>query len=363
MADIVKEGRVRIAVENMPASPGPGRRTAGFYNPVLEADRDLSVAFADFARARGARTFLDGLSATGIRGMRIKRELDGPIAVHINERNPRSFALIKNNLARNNVEATVSNDHLCSILARQHYDYIDIDPYGTPAPFVFCLPRALGRRSFVTVTATDTATLCGVYPATCRRRYMAESIKGMGAKETGLRILVGFIVRQLASSDIAFGPQMAYVRRHFFRVYGIARRGARRADDALHRIGWLTNDDGWQTHPLDDVPKNPAAGPLYVGPLYDAGALDHVQRFVQKSEYASKETLLNLLALFQQERELPPFHYESGAVGRLLARSQPKMGSLLAALRKYGHTAGPCHYAPDAFKTDAPMHVIAETFK
>lgn len=362
MAAVVREGSVTIVLESFHEYRGPGKRGTGFYNPSLEIDRDLTVAFCAHAAREGARTFLDGLAATGIRGIRIAKEVGGDIEVDINERKPESYELMKKNIALNGVHARALNHNLCTLLQQKKYDYIDIDPYGSPAPFLPYLSRALKKRTYLTVTATDTATLCGVWQNTCIRKYQAIPLKGQAAKEAGLRILAGYIAREMASAGYGFTPLLAYTRGHFFRVYGVVNRGVKMAEGSLLHVGWVYWDNGWRTSPFHRFSGEPRAGPLWIGPLHDEPMLRTMQREVEGRAVKNREELLRLLKYLQEEVPLPPLHYESSHIARECRTSQPKMAALLEGLRDRGYAAGTCHFSHDAFKTDAPYDVIISLF-
>ncbi len=142
MAALIEEGSVKILLETLHEYRGPGRKGTGFYNPTLEIDRDLTVAFCAYAAREGAHTFLDGLAATGIRGIRIAKEVGGDISVDINERTLESYELVKKNIVLNGVKARPLNHDLRMLLQQKKYDYIDMDPYGSPAPFIPYLFRS-----------------------------------------------------------------------------------------------------------------------------------------------------------------------------------------------------------------------------
>lgn len=362
MAEIVREGDVSIFVELSHTHKGPGTRKIGFYNPVLEMDRDLTVAFCMYVAKQGGITFLDGLAATGIRGIRIAKEIDGNVRVDINERNPQSYELVKQHIAQNCVDARAFNEHLCTLFQRQTYDYIDIDPYGSPVPFISCMFRAFKRKTHIAVTATDTATLCGVYPRTCLRKYQSFPLKGDASKEVGLRILVGYLVRQAASFGYAFTPLFAYGRNHFFRVYGVMNRSVKKAEQTLLHTGWVIWDNGWHTTPIEELTSKPIAGPLWTGTLHNIEVIQDVSSHISRSLYSQKNTELKLLANLAEETMLPPLYYESSRIAKQCGTFQPRMNDILAGLREKGYRAGKCHLVPDSFKTDAPFNVIQTLF-
>jgi len=260
------------------------------------------------------------------------------------------------------VKARPLNHDLRMLLQQKKYDYIDMDPYGSPAPFIPYLFRALKKRTYLTVTATDTATLCGVWARTCIRKYQAIPLKGEASKEAGIRILAGYIARQAAGAGYGFTPLLAYTRSHFFRVYGMMVRGVRRAEESLSHVGWIYWDNGWRISPFRRFLGEPRAGPLWTGPLHDEKVLHDIQQEVESRRLKKKGELTKLLQYFHEEAHLPPLYYESSSIAKECRTSQPKMATILEGLENMGYSAGTCHFSPDAFKTDAPYDVITSLF-
>ena len=82
-----------------------------------------------------------------------------------------SLAVARKNVKRNQLEkrCTVvheeANRYLTSRFERQEkFDAIDLDPFGTPAPFVLAVMMATADGGVVSMTATDAAVLCGGVP-------------------------------------------------------------------------------------------------------------------------------------------------------------------------------------------------------
>ena len=270
---ILQEGKTKFFLPEKKKNKGPGIKQAGFYNPVLELDRDLCVLVCQFAEHLGYKKFLDGLGATGIRGLRIANEVEGNIQVEISEINPVSFKRIERNVKLNSVAVKIWNMDVRLLCNTKKYDYIDIDPYGSPSPFAFSAFNGLKREGITAFTATDKATLCGVYTSVCKRRYDAVPMRGMGMKEIGLRILIGFLVRHAAMIDYAAIPLVSYSHNHYFRVYLKLDRGAKKTNDALRHIKFLCWDNGWKTRDYHEELKDTWAGPLWMGKIFDSELL------------------------------------------------------------------------------------------
>ncbi|MEK6808034.1 MAG: tRNA (guanine(10)-N(2))-dimethyltransferase, partial [Nanoarchaeota archaeon] len=127
-----------------------------FYNPVMVVNRDISVLIA---KVFGFGTAVDLLSATGIRALRLKKEANIK-EVCANDANPRAAKLIKANAKLNRLKINITNlkanDFFCR--TSHGFDYVDIDPFGTPVPFLdLAVVRSVKKGGVIGVTATDTA--------------------------------------------------------------------------------------------------------------------------------------------------------------------------------------------------------------
>lgn len=84
----------------------------------------------------------------------------------------------------------------------RYFDFLDLDPFGSPVEFLDTALRSVRRNGVLAVTATDTGVLCGAYRNACLRKYLAEPIRGPLCHEAGLRILIGTVVRYAAKYDL-----------------------------------------------------------------------------------------------------------------------------------------------------------------
>ena len=229
----VEEGTTRFFIPRQDSSsPFPPGSAPVFYNRRMELNRDGTVLFVTVLQPS---EYLDAMGATGVRGLRIAVECG--IGVTINDRDPGACALIRKNAACPDREITVTCRNVHSLLAERRYDAVDIDPFGSPAPFIDSAVRGTGR--FLMVTATDTAPLCGAHQRAGARRYFARPANNEYHTETGLRTLLAFIVRETVKYDRGIEPLFCYAREHFVRAHFRLTNGAAAADWALGRIGYV----------------------------------------------------------------------------------------------------------------------------
>ena len=353
---IITEGKTKLIVPDVENPSGPATHAAVFYNPAMVSNRDVSVLYAR-CRAREGWLFLDALAGTGARGVRLAVEVPVKMQVHINDMSQEAVGVMKENIQINGLKnVTTSQQDLHDLLPGVRYDWIDLDPYGSPINFIDQSVQKLPRGGTLSITATDTAPLCGTFPRACARRYMARPMKSQCKHELGLRILVGNIVRRAAVLDVALFPELAYYQGHFFRSYFRLERGATKASGQIEKIGYLQWDDkeGFSTNQESPEGKD-WAGPLWLGDLTDKTL---VKEMLAKSDETISKTTSGLLQALDAELTQPPYHYNTDFIARLLNRRPMKMLDTLETLRKKGFSASTVHYDPKGFKTDAGLGEI-----
>ncbi|MBC7128859.1 MAG: hypothetical protein H5T45_03900 [Thermoplasmatales archaeon] len=360
---MIKEGKTEINIFEFEAYKGPGKKKPSFYNPTFEIDRDIEIIFCQFIANKGAKKFLDAFSSTGIRGIRIAKEVDGEIEVHLNEINPLSSDILKKNVTMNSVNVIIHSDDVKKLLLKYKYDYVNIDPYGSPAYFIFPLAHGLRKAGYFSITATDVATLCGVYRKSCIRRYGAIPMRGQAMKEIGMRILLAFIAKNLSVFDYSFSPILSYSYSHFFRIYGMAEKGAGRADKTMDKVGWAYWKDGWNFCNFEELPDKNFCGPLWIGEMHNSIFLDEIEKILNEKDLRKRREINQLLEIWKEEQNLPALFYETSHIAREIKAKQPKISEIINNLRLMGYKAGRTHFSKSAFKTDAPYGDIKSVFK
>ena len=115
--------------------------------------------------------------------------------------------------------ANVFHDDVQNVVKRKKYDWIDIDPFGTPAPYLNSIIENVNDNGILGIAATDTAVLCGAKPSVCFKRYGAYSMKRVAAKEVGVRILLGKIQTLAKKNGRSIEPLLSYSEGHHLRVF------------------------------------------------------------------------------------------------------------------------------------------------
>ena len=167
----IQEGPTRLIVPEDHSAGGPGKiNDSVFFNEQMAFNRDVSVMFL---RAFDKEmTVADAMTATGSRAVRIAHEVP-KTSVTANDISSYAIPYIEENIRINDLDnCTASNRNLHSLLAEHVFDYIDIDPFGSPMPFLHSSIIGCRRNGYLAITATDTAPLAGAHRDKC------ESLRG-----------------------------------------------------------------------------------------------------------------------------------------------------------------------------------------
>jgi len=243
---IITEGRTKIEVPVPEESSSfPPSSAAVFYNPAMRSNRDMTVAaVACFSRSSD-HTYLDALSASGIRGLRIANEVG--LSTTMNDWDEIAFDLITKNIALNNLSnCTAIKRNANMVMLDSSFDIIDLDPFGSPVPFLDATCRS--AKLLLCITATDTAPLCGAHRKAGIRNYAAVPLKTEYYPEMGVRILMGAVARTLARYDKAMVPLLSCARAHYVRLFVSVKKGIREADDCMKSMGFVSHCFGCGAH-------------------------------------------------------------------------------------------------------------------
>lgn len=357
-AIVIREGSTEILVPELHSSGGPGKIQGGvFFNEQMAFNRDISVMFL---RATGRElTVADAMTATGSRAVRIANEVPGT-QVTANDISPDAMPYIEANIARNNLDnCRASNRNLHALFAEEAFDYVDLDPFGSPVPFIQSAILGCKKKGILAITATDTAPLAGAHAPKCRRRYQSEPVRGYMCHEGGLRILMCSIARELAKFDRGMKPLLSFYADHYFRTYIQVEEGAEKADKMMGQLGYMEyNMETLERSTSDKYDPTHKYGPFWLGPLHD-------QEFISKMNpegMAAEKRCTKYLNLWKNELDSEVFVYDMSELSSHIKMSPAKLVDFIDLLNSHGK-ASMTHICPTSFKTDLPLKDVIELYK
>ncbi|KAK1988914.1 N2,N2-dimethylguanosine tRNA methyltransferase [Colletotrichum cereale] len=381
-------------------------------------------------------TVLDALSASGLRALRYSHELPFVTSVTANDLTKSAIESIKLNTKHNGLEDMIQMSHDDAIAhmyrriaddltnrdrfgnpsKENKYDAIDLDPYGTAAPFLDAAVQAVrDDGGLLAVTCTDGSHWAGhCYAEKCFSLYGGAPVKGLHSHEVGIRLILHALTTTAAKYGLTIEPQLSLSIDFYCRVFVKVRKSR----DAVNYQGGKTmimyNCPGcsaWETQPM--VRTRPApkkkegyfykhglsqgpptdshckhcgssmhiAGPMYSGPLHNPdfiqGILDLLPT-VDKSVYQTTSRIEGMLQTAMEEylpgpepaedldakdKELArvdhyPFFVMPSRLAGTLSTQQPPDDMFRGALKHLGYRVTRSHCRPGSVKTDAPWETI-----
>ncbi len=353
-----------------------------FYNPKMKLNRDIAVGLLN-ALCRWNKEqikVLEPLAATGVRSIRFALEVACVSLVKANDVSKRAYEVLKQNIELNGLKEKIlpynyeANFFMLLLRGKKEYfDYIDIDPFGSPIYYIDSSIKVIKSKGIIAVTATDTAALCGVYPDVCLRRYDAVSTKTSFQHEVGLRILMGSIARHAVKHEVGVEFLLSYAEGNHYRTYFTIHRGKASCRETLEKIGYTIycKKCFWRKTIKRNLEFNLKHCPrcsektVYLGPLWTA-SLGHEKMCESLMSSAQKEGVpvskkyFSLLANLKREVEGTPTYYNLHSICSRLKISPAKKSLVIDYLRNKGFKAVETHFDPYSIKTNASIQEVEE---
>lgn len=216
------------------------------YEATLDA---TELVRSEDSAEDGGLTILDALAASGLRSIRYWKEIPGVKHVTINDLDPAAVERAHTNLSVNNLTDVLTTDDrghgiriLCGdathemylsrrppglrdltpaqLLQKDQWDVIDLDPYGSAAPFIDAAVQAVRDGGMLCVTCTDMAALGGAHPETAYGRYGGIPIqRAKYLQEFALRILLHTLAVSAARYGRTIKPILTVGMAFYVRVF------------------------------------------------------------------------------------------------------------------------------------------------
>lgn len=389
-SETVQEGKVKAVVPKLeafkkqPSDYAPSKAPV-FYNPVMELNRDIAVlAFQAYQRMVNRDiSICEPLTSLGIRGIRFAAEIHGVKKVVINDISEKAIKLAKHNVHLNGLNERVTVQHKdancllsCHGAPRKRFDIIDIDPFGSPVPYLDSAVRALRNKGLLAATATDLAPLCGVHAKACVRKYGGKPLRTEYCHELAVRLLAGCIATVAAKQDIGVHILFSHSTDHYIRVYAQIAYGAKKADASIKTMGYVLHcfhclhrettrspfDLRVETCP-ECGSKMDWAGPLWLGKIFDTQFCELIVQENRRTAFRNSGKIAKLLSLVQCEAAAPVTYHVLDKISNKLALSVPSVDAMLQTLRSSGFQAFPTHFNSRGIRTDAPAFAVQNSLQ
>lgn len=369
----IVEGDTRLYVPKSSLGVKVPPRVPAFYNPYAELNRDLSMAVYRLftGEKTGLVTMADVFAGTGARGVRVAVEVPRVDEVYMNDINSVAIDMARRSTQANRVEdrCRFSSMDVCRFLAehsvsKSRFTIVDVDPFGSPAPYLDCALRAVENEGLLSATATDTAVLCGVYPKVAYRKYYGHSLRSEYCHEVGVRLLLGAVAHNAIRLDLGVAPIFAHVTRHYFRIYGSVHTGSGWVDKTYSHLGYIqhcfrcgyrASGEAFQAECPECKSNLKNAGPLWLGVMYGKRFLTSLAEDFEKHSFRAG---LKMADTALQEVDMPPTYFNVDKVSGDLGVATPSVNTIISTLKEEGYRASRSALNPKGVKTDASAAAI-----
>lgn len=355
-------------------------RTPVFYNPLMAFNRDLAVLAIRVYQRRIQRSLdvCEPFTGCGVRGIRFAKEVQNVSHIVLNDLNPQAINLTRFNVERNGLSEKITIQQmdahaLMSSHARpkKRFDVIDLDPFGSPSPFLDSAVRAIKKGGLLALTATDMAPLCGVKPSACVRKYLGKPLRTEYCHEVAVRLLLNALVLTAAKHDLGVTVFFSHSTDHYIRVYTQILHGAQKANDAIGRLGYVVHcfhclNRKWTIGLSNFPPRTCAvcggemavAGPLWMDSLFDSDFCREMLEEARSVELGDRRRVLRLLNVILTEVGGPPTYYVVDKISKNLGLPGLSKAALIEKLIEHGFHATETHFNPRGIRSDAPIDCV-----
>ncbi len=360
--DIYAEGKARVY-----------RTENAFLNPEAKASRDISVGFLNAVGASGL-TCLDATAATGIRGIRysLETKLWG---VSFLEINGSSYKELLRNLELNALEPKTALNTSIQEFAnttKSRFDFIDLDPFGGVTPYIYDLVKIATDGSYLMVTATDTAVLCGAEEKACLRLYGAKPMHNELCHEVGMRILISYIANVAAQFNFGIRVHLTASYLHYMRAFVELKRGNKDAMASISSMGYAgyCNKCKAGTYDFGQIPKSSTcrtcggalqiSGRMWLGSICNKSIAESVARNVRDA--GAEQKTVNFIDVVANELDTP-LHYSLPMLTKRMHLGSVSMKTVMDDIMEKGYGVTRTQFNKDGIKTDAGIDEVIDSIR
>ncbi|KAL4904243.1 hypothetical protein BDW74DRAFT_168642 [Aspergillus multicolor] len=216
-------------------------------------------------------TILDALSASGLRALRYASEIPFVTRVVANDLSSSAIQSMELNIEYNGLEKLVqpnTGDARIYMYSRQKpatkserrddvgkFDVIDLDPYGSAAPFIDAAVQGIKDEGLLCITCTDAGVWASNgYPEKSFALYGGIPMKGLHSHEGGLRLILNSVALAAGKYGLAIEPLLSLSIDFYARLFVRIHRSPAQAKFMSGNTMLVYNCDSgcgaWTTQPL-----------------------------------------------------------------------------------------------------------------
>jgi tRNA (guanine26-N2/guanine27-N2)-dimethyltransferase len=230
-----------------------------------------------------------------------------------------------------------------------------------------CVLRAVLDGGLISITATDTAVLHGVYPEVCYRRYYGRPLNNSYGNEVAIRLLTSMIALTASRLELAIKPVFAHATMTYLRVYATVSVSPSGANGVYDSIGYITHcfNCGHRSSTSEYAGEIKCelcqhrmrmGGQLWTAPLHDPGFVGGML------EQGADDRCKKVLEAAKDELDIP-YYFKGDEMSSKLKTNPHSIPKVIEKLQKAGYRASKASLNPGGFKTDARMDRILDELR
>lgn len=385
-----------------------------FYNPIQQFNRDLSImaikAYDEIRhekiqaikkKSKNKRTKLNGLkileslAASGLRSCRYGLEIPEAGKIVANDMLAEAVKSINKNVEYNKLTDKVVANQGDGIKfmgsTDEKFHIVDLDPYGTAAPFIDSAIQCLEDDGMLLVTCTDAGVLAGSgYPEKCFALYGGNNfgnayVNGESNHEVGIRLILNLIASTAAKYKKTIEPMLSLSIDYYFRVFVKVKTSPinvkNHASETMLTYGCngcghkIVQPLGMKNNTKFQYPKLQGpissncqycgisynvAGPMYAGNLHNREFIDKVLKINESSDkeiYATHERIKGMLTLASNELDDAPFFFNLNQLCSIFKSPPISIEQYTKAVGNLGYKVSLTHAKKNCVKTNLPWNL------
>ncbi|KAJ4487917.1 N2 N2-dimethylguanosine tRNA methyltransferase [Lentinula aciculospora] len=366
-------------------------------------------------------TILEALSATGLRSIRYAKEI--PLVKHVlaNDLSTTAVAAMKRNVELNSLgpekgsessesarkgnlalgKVRVNEGDACALMyshRTDRVDVVDLDPYGTAAPFIDAAIQAVKDEGLLCITCTDLSILAtNNYPEKCFSNYGGLPLKAEYSHEAALRLVLHAASTSASRYGRYIEPLLSLSIDFYVRLFVRVNSSPLQVKKALTKtssffvctscqsfyeqpLGRVVEKQGagetvntiYKTQPGPSVgSKCPEcesslhiAGPMWSGPIHDTDFVSQVLQHTEanKNLYGTATRMQGMLTVAKEELHTP-FYFTPTKVAGFFHCQTPSLEETTSALLHAGHQVSRSHASPGSLKTTGTCEDVMDVFR
>ncbi|KAL5489901.1 TRM1 [Sanghuangporus weigelae] len=388
-------------------------------------------------------TILEPLSATGLRAIRYAKEIPLVKYVIANDLSPAAVEAMKRNVDLNGLGETsesepapavsteaegektedggektqlftskgvlsakvrVNEGDACALMyshraERLRVDCVDLDPYGTAAPFIDAAVQCVNDGGLICVTCTDMTVLAtNNYPEKCFSNYGGIPVKAEYCHEAALRLVLHSVSTSAARYGRFIHPLLSLSIDFYVRLFIRIQTSPAEVKKAASKTSTYYVCSGCQAfyeQPLGKIVEKVSekngkvnllfrqragppvgdkcpecdstlhvAGPMWSGPIHDPSFVEKVLSHVETSpgDYGTSTRMKGMLTVAKEELDTS-FYFTPSRMAGLFHSVSPSLEEMSNGLLNAGFSISRSHALPGSLKTTATRQDVHDVFR